>query len=62
MHTLEDHILHLEGLVEHLKQQLAAVGCPIAERDRLERQRHIVKLALYHCRAALDREKRLAGL
>lgn len=62
MHTLEDHILHLEGLLEHLKQQLPAVGRPTAERDRLERQRHILKLALSYCRAALDLEKRLADL
>ncbi|WP_109485816.1 hypothetical protein [Occallatibacter savannae] len=62
MQDLEKHILHLQGLLEQLQQQLPAVGRSISERDSLERQRHVIKLALSYCRAALDLEKRLADL
>lgn len=35
MEFLQDHILHLEGLLEHLQQQRPAVGRPTNEFDSL---------------------------
>ena len=59
MHDLEDHILHLEGLLEHLRQQLSSAARSGSERT-LQSQIQLAELALYHCRSALEIERKMA--
>lgn len=59
MRDLQDHILHLEGLIEHLRGQLADPNSAVAERQRFQSRLQVAELALSHCRAALALEKQL---
>lgn len=59
MKDLRDHLLHLEGLIEHINGQLTAPNCVPFERQHLQSQLQIAKLALFHCRTGVTLEEKL---